>query len=160
MQRAPSPSQMTWVPVILRVSAKHFNCIGAWCLHCVTVLYMYMHVLSKFMSADSFLLCRCSCFYLSLLLDKLLGLTRADKNCLKSGAWLSANHISASNKLLRMTNCSQNGLQDTAILSYKSLWESVPKDFVQIIQQIFEAWLCWSVWFSTHYPPRRRWLNC
>ncbi len=48
-----------------------------------------------------------------------LGLSVIDKNTLVSGKWLTANHMSAANYLLKTKYLCQNGLQDTCALVQK-----------------------------------------
>ncbi len=62
-----------------------------------------------------------------------LGLSVVDKNTLVSGKWLTANHMSAANYLLKTKYPCQNGLQDTCALVQKSRWLSDSDSFVQII---------------------------
>ena len=77
-----------------------------------------------------------------------LGLNVDDQKRLGSSAWLTANHISASSKLLKIQFPNQNGLQEISYLIEKSIWESHPKDFVQIIH-IDGHWACVSDVFCT-----------
>ena len=77
-----------------------------------------------------------------------LGLTKADRRVLVDGSWLSANHISAANMLLKKSFPSQNRLQDTCYLDYKSQWNSKPEDFVQILYINKNHWVCVSNKFS------------
>ena len=73
-----------------------------------------------------------------------LGLTVADKQTLTTGKCLTANHISASSKLLRIQSPEQNGLQDTHHLLFEMEWKSIPKDFVQVIYVDPGHWACLS----------------
>ena len=57
-----------------------------------------------------------------------LALTKQDENILLSGGWLSANHVSAVHKLLRKRFPTQEGLNDTSILSEKLYWPSRPEN--------------------------------
>ena len=78
-----------------------------------------------------------------------LRLTIADKMILESEhQWLNANHISASHKLLQKMHPSQNGLQDTSLLLEKSIWNSSPDDFVQVVHVGGNHWACLSNIFS------------
>ena len=77
-----------------------------------------------------------------------LSLTKADRQVLVDGGWLSANHISAANVLLKKAFPSQNGLQDTCYLEYKLQWNSKPEDFVQILHINKNHWVCVSNKFS------------
>lgn len=58
--------------------------------------------------------------------------------------WLTSNHISAVNKLLRKSFPEQEGLNDTSILAEKLLWPSKPNEFVQIIRVAGYHWACLS----------------
>ena len=80
-----------------------------------------------------------------------LGLTMADKETLRSGRWLTANHIQAVNKLMRQMFPCQNGLQDTHKLSVKQKWDCSPDKFVQIIFIEHGHWGCLSNKFSDHF---------
>ena len=77
-----------------------------------------------------------------------LRLTIADRMILESGQWLTANHISAAHKALTEMHPTQNGLQDTSLLSEKGVWKSGPKDFIQIIHVGKSHWACLSNVFS------------
>ena len=66
-----------------------------------------------------------------------------DQRVLQDNGWLSANHISAANKLMLKAFPQQNGLQDT-FLAKKMSWPSIPKDFVQIIHVGDCHWACLS----------------
>lgn len=77
-----------------------------------------------------------------------LRLTIADKEVLRNGKWLTANHIQAANKLLRKAFPNQNGLCDTHHLSQKEFWSSKPEDFVQVIFVKYGHWACLSNKFS------------
>ena len=68
---------------------------------------------------------------------------------LTSGSWLTANHISAANQLMRSQFHLQNGLQDTCALSQKLRWQSQPTDFVQILFVSNGHWACLSHRFSS-----------
>ena len=57
---------------------------------------------------------------------------------------LTANHISAASKLLRLQFPRQNGLQDTSYLLQKSVWNSSPRNFIQIIYVDPGHWACLS----------------
>ena len=50
-------------------------------------------------------------------------------------------HISAVNKLLRHQYPNQNGLQDTILLAERSLWDSEPNRFIQIINISRQHWV-------------------
>ena len=93
-----------------------------------------------------------------------LGLSDHDKKCLDSNAWLSAGHISAGCKLLKIQFPVQNGLQDTSYLLNQSKWESHSDDFVQVLYVDPGHWACVSNIFckdessvdlfdSTHIAP-------
>ena len=71
-------------------------------------------------------------------------LSQEDQRVLRDNEWLSANHISAVNKLLLKAFPQQNGLQDTHYLAMKMSWPSVSKDFVQIIHVGDCHWACFS----------------
>lgn len=73
-----------------------------------------------------------------------LGLTVHDKRILTTKACLNANHISAAMKLLKLQFPQQNGLNDTAYLTLKSVWPSQPYDFIQIIYINPNHWACLS----------------
>ncbi len=77
-----------------------------------------------------------------------LGLSVHEKCILESTACLTANHISAASKLLKSQFPSQNGLQDTSYLLQKSVWNSSPHTFVQIIFVNPNHWACLSNIFS------------
>ena len=55
----------------------------------------------------------------------------ANEKILLSGEWLSSNHISAANRLMKCQFPSQNGLQDTCILKQGRVWSSNADNFVQ-----------------------------
>ena len=74
---------------------------------------------------------------------KSLGLSMADKVRLVEGEWLSANHVSAYQRLLKKSFPCQHGLQDTCLLS-KGKWLSIPTDFVQVIFIASGHWACLS----------------
>lgn len=78
-----------------------------------------------------------------------LGLTVDDRKCIESNAWLTANHVSAASKLLRIQFPNQNGLQETTYLLEKSTWKSSPNDFVQIVYVNPGHWACVSNVFCT-----------
>ena len=65
-----------------------------------------------------------------------------DQRVLQDNGWLSANHISAANKLMLKAFPQQNGLQDTHYLAKKMSWPSISKDFVQIIHVGDCHWAC------------------
>ena len=75
---------------------------------------------------------------------KALSLTIEDKRILMEGDWLSANHISAAQHLLRKAFPSQHGLQDTHYLAEKNEWLSSPKKFVQVLFIPPGHWACLS----------------
>ena len=77
-----------------------------------------------------------------------LGLSMLDMEKLVDGRWLSANHISAGQRLLRQTYPHQHGLQDTCKLSQKK-WLDVPQEFVQVIFVAQNHWACLTNKFST-----------
>ena len=77
-----------------------------------------------------------------------LGLSVHEKCILESTACLTANHISAASKLLKSQFPSQNGLQDMSYLLQKSVWNSSPHTFVQIIFVNPNHWACLSNIFS------------
>lgn len=62
-----------------------------------------------------------------------LHLSEHDRKTLLSHAWLSSNHISAAQTLLKSMYPNQNGLKDTIYLFDKLKWESNIEKFVQII---------------------------
>lgn len=78
-----------------------------------------------------------------------LGLSMLDKEELVKGRWLSANHISAGQRLLRQTYPHQHGLQDTCKLSQKK-WLDVPQEFVQVIYVAPDHWACLTNKFTTN----------
>lgn len=78
-----------------------------------------------------------------------LGLTKQDEQILLAGGWLSANHISAVQKLLRKTYPTQEGLNDTSILAERLFWPSKPDRFVQIIHVSGSHWACLSNQFCS-----------
>ena len=96
---------------------------------------MYIHVISGATDHSS---------------DKLLPwisslvLTKQDEQILLSGGWLSANHISAVHKLLRKAFPTQEGLNDTSVLSERLSWPSKPNKCVQIIHVSGCHWACLS----------------
>ena len=71
-----------------------------------------------------------------------LGLSGDDREILKSGQWLTANHISAAQSLLRKAHPLQNGLCDTSYLTDRLQWPSVANNFVQIIHVGGAHWAC------------------
>ncbi|XP_064384358.1 uncharacterized protein LOC135342254 isoform X2 [Halichondria panicea] len=73
-----------------------------------------------------------------------LGLSLYEKQALQRNAWLSANHISAANMLLRREFPHQNGLQDTMYLLENLQWRSSAHEFVQIIHVGGFHWACLS----------------
>ena len=75
---------------------------------------------------------------------KALSLTIEDKRILMEGDWLSANHISAAQHLLRKAFPSQHGLQDTHYLAEKNEWLSSPTKFVQVLFIPPGHWACLS----------------
>ena len=77
-----------------------------------------------------------------------LRLSLHDKKTLLSHAWLSANHISAANFLLKSKYPNQNGLQDTSYLRDKLIWQSSVKNFVQIVNIDGCHWVCVSNRFA------------
>ncbi len=68
----------------------------------------------------------------------------ADRKILLTGKWLTANHISAANRLLKKMFPSQSGLQDSHYLSVKRDWNDDATDFVQIIYIDPGHWACLS----------------
>ena len=68
---------------------------------------------------------------------------------LLSGHWLSANHMSAANRLLKAQFPGQSGLQDTCILQQKGTWLSSCDGFVQIIYIKPGHWACLSNIYSS-----------
>ncbi len=79
---------------------------------------------------------------------KELLLSHADKDALVNDRWLSANHVAAANQLLKQQFHSQNGLQDTCILTQKGVWASELEEFVQIVFISSNHWVCVSNKFS------------
>ena len=77
-----------------------------------------------------------------------LCLSRADEQALLNEKWLSTNHISAANRLMKRKFPSQNGLQDTCVLEQKGIWPSCADDFVQVIHVQPNHWACVSNIFS------------
>ena len=75
---------------------------------------------------------------------KALSLTIEDKRILMEGDWLSANHISAAQHLLRKAFPSQHGLQGTHYLAEKNKWLSSPTKFVQVLFIPPGHWACLS----------------
>lgn len=73
-----------------------------------------------------------------------LTLTNDDKRRLFTGEWLTANHISAAQLLLKHSFPQQNGLCDTSYLVEKFSWSSSPHEFVQIIHVGGSHWACLS----------------
>ena len=71
-----------------------------------------------------------------------LCLSSNDRSILRSGQWLTANHISAAQSLLKQTHPLQNGLCYTSYLLDRFQWSSVPDDFVQIIHVGGAHWAC------------------
>ena len=78
-----------------------------------------------------------------------LHLSVADEKILLSGEWLSSNHISAANRLMKCQFPSQNGLQDTCVLKQGRVWSSNADNFVQIIHISSGHWACLSNKFSS-----------
>ena len=78
-----------------------------------------------------------------------LGLTVADEQILTSGKWLTATHMTAANCLLQSQFPTQNGLQDTCILTQSGVWSSTPDKFVQILHVSLSHWACLSDKFSS-----------
>ena len=70
-----------------------------------------------------------------------------DKEQLVDGEWLTANHISAAQRLLRDSYPYQNGLKDTHYLISKN-WKSSCTDFVQVIFIAPGHWACLTNKFS------------
>ena len=85
----------------------------------------------------------------SLLTGWINNLTLHDEKVLNSQACLTANHISATLKLLKIQFPNQNGLQDTAYLCQKLSWNSLLNDFIQIINVDSHHWACLSNIFCT-----------
>ena len=77
-----------------------------------------------------------------------LRLSLHDKRALLSSAWLSANHISAANFILKRIYPNQNSLQDTSYLRDKLIWQSSAEKFVQIVNIDGCHWVCVSNKFS------------
>ena len=77
-----------------------------------------------------------------------LCLSKVDEQALLNGKWLSANHISAANRLMKRKFPSQNGLEDTCVLEQKGIWSSCADDFVQVIHVPPNHWACLSNIFS------------
>lgn len=77
-----------------------------------------------------------------------LGLSEHEKKILRSHAWLSANHVSAAQCLIKRDFPKQNGLLDTTYLSEKLVWTSSPSGFVQIINVGGYHWACLSNKFT------------
>lgn len=73
-----------------------------------------------------------------------LSLSEHERKVLRSHAWLSANHISAAQQLLKRDFPQQEGLQDTHYLLEKMVWSSSPSSFVQIIHVGGYHWACLS----------------
>ena len=71
-----------------------------------------------------------------------------DRCVLRDNGWLSANHISAANKLMLKAFPHQKGLQDTHYLAKKMYWPSTPKKFVQVIHVGDCHWACLSNKYS------------
>lgn len=80
-----------------------------------------------------------------------LGLTTHDEDVLVKGACLTANHITAAMKLLKLQNPKQNGLQDTSSLAQKLVWRSKSENFIQIIYVDPGHWACLSNIFCEEY---------
>ena len=78
-----------------------------------------------------------------------LCLSIADEQTLSNGEWLSANHISAANSLMKRQFPSQNGLQDTCALKQNGVWSSCADNFVQVIHVSPGHWACLSNKFSS-----------
>ena len=74
----------------------------------------------------------------------------SDFVALVDGRWLSANHMSAVNKVLMVKHPNQKGLQDTCTLAEKSVWLSEANNFVQIIFVGGNHWACLSNCFCEH----------
>ena len=95
-----------------------------------------------------------SCFddsYTSPFLTEWVGnlcLTITDKKSLLNGKNITANHVSAASKLLKLQFPAQNGLLDTHYLLKKKQWNSNPFDFVQIIFVDPNHWACLSNAFT------------
>ena len=77
-----------------------------------------------------------------------LRLSEQDRKSLQNHAWLSANHISAANMLLKTKFHHQNGLQDTSYLAEKLIWKSDVEKFIQIINVSRCHWACLTNKFS------------
>ena len=77
---------------------------------------------------------------------KQLELRLDDRDELLKKKWLTDKHISAVNKLLRHQYPKQNGLQDTILLAERSLWDSEPNRFIQIINISRQHWVCASTY--------------
>ena len=71
-----------------------------------------------------------------------LSLSGEDRRILRSGQWLTANHISAAQSLLKKSHPLQNGLCDTSYLVERFQWPSDPHKFVQIIHVGGAHWAC------------------
>ena len=78
-----------------------------------------------------------------------LSLTLHDEKVLSTAACLTDNHISAAEKLLKIQFPNHNGLQDTAYLQQKLIWNSQLNDFMQIIYIDPHHWACVSNVFCT-----------
>ena len=78
-----------------------------------------------------------------------LGLFVLDREALVEGDLLSANHIAAGQRLLKMSYPLQHGLQDTCKLSQRE-WHDVPQSFVQVIFVEPNHWACLTNKFSTN----------
>ena len=73
---------------------------------------------------------------------KQLELRLDDRDELLKKKWLTDKHISAVNKLLQHQYPNENGLQDTILLAERSLWDSEPNRFIQIINKSRQHWVC------------------
>ena len=120
-------------------------------MHCQGILLFTVFIVSGDCSAISLFsdsLPECDSPELTSWINE-LGLSVADETTLVCGKWLSANHISAANRLLRAQFPSQNGLQDTCVLQQKGTWSSNPDGFVQIIFISHGHWACISNKYSS-----------
>lgn len=70
-----------------------------------------------------------------------MGLSELDKDILQEGKWLSSNHMSAAQNLLKQIFPEQRGLQDTCQLASKK-WYDLPNEFVQIVHVQPRHWAC------------------
>ena len=71
-----------------------------------------------------------------------------------SGEWLSSNHISAANRLMKCHFPSQIGLQDTCVLEQSRVWSSNANNFVQVIHISPGHWACLFNKFSSAVVPQ------